>query len=118
MPASQAKTTRPFSVPETTTASEVPFISRIFSLAESISATSAARTIGEAITKETAAAMQAPMMTWIMHSEGVMARKAKIDPGEAAEVRPQPVKLNHAMAAALPQIGAMMAFGFMSTYGK
>lgn len=117
MPASQAKTTRPFSVPETTTASEVPFISRIFSLAESISATSAARTIGEAITKETAAAMQAPM-TWIMHSEGVMARKAKIDPGEAAEVRPQLVKLNHAMAAALPQIGAMMAFGFMSTYGK
>lgn len=47
-----------------------------------------------------------------------MARKAKIDPGEAAEVRPQLVKLNHAMAAALPQIGAMMTFGFMSTYGK
>ena len=118
MPASQAKTILPPSVSEMTAASAVPFISRIRWLAWSMSATAMERTSGTAITNETAAAMATPMMLVTMYSEGVIERKAMIEPGEAAEVSPAPVKLNQAMAHMLPTIGAMMTLGFMSTYGK
>lgn len=40
-----------------------------------------------------------------------MARKAKIDPGEAAEVRPQPVKPNHAMAATVGEGDVVVVSG-------
>ena len=115
MPASQANTILPPSVLEMTAASEVPFISRICSLAESRSAVAMERTSGTAMTKETPAAIATPMMLVTMYSGGVMERKAMMEPGEAAEVRPVPVKLNHAMAQALPTMGAMMTLGFMST---
>ena len=118
MPASQAKTILPPRVSEMTAASADPFMSRIRWLAWSRSAVAMVRTSGVAMAKETPAAMTTPMMLVSMRSEGVIERNAMIDPGDAAEVRPAPVKLNHAMAHMLPTMGAMMTLGFMSTYGK
>ena len=118
MPASQAKTILPPWVSEMTAASAVPFISRICWLAWSMSATAMERTSGTAMAKETPAAIATPARLTSMRSEGVIERNAMIEPGEAAEVRPAPVKLYHAMAHMLPTIGAMMTLGFMSTYGK
>ena len=118
MPASQAKTILPPWVSEMTAASAVPFISRICWLAWSMSATAMERTSGTAMANETPAAIATPARLTSMRSEGVIERNAMIEPGEAAEVRPAPVKLYHAMAHMLPTIGAMMTLGFMSTYGK
>ena len=98
-----------------TAASAVPFISRICSLAWSMSAEAMERTSGMAIRNETPVARTTPMRLVTTQSDGDIERKAMIEPGDAAEVRPAPVRLNQAMAAMLPTMGAMMTLGFMRT---
>ena len=111
MPASQAKTILPPSVSDMTAASAVPFISRSCSLAWSRTATSMERTSGTAMANETPAAMTTPTRLVTMQSEGDVERNAMIEPGEAAEVRPAPMRLYQAMAHMLPTVGAMMTLG-------